>query len=93
MKNHEHADKQEHPFWYPVVHFLVHGVLGSLIFAIIAGLAWALGLLVHWFQLNGASPYALTVMTILENAIITVDAVVFFVYLCVTAFKAIKELS
>lgn len=78
--------------WFaPVAHFAAHSVVGSLVFIIIALPAFGLGHLVKWLDLQGTSAYVLAVLTYLEYAIVTIDALAFFWHLLYSAYKAFKE--
>ncbi|MGE3342305.1 MAG: hypothetical protein AB7L71_02625 [Vicinamibacterales bacterium] len=79
-------------WWAPIVHALTHTVVGTLIFLIIATAAVVLGQFVQWLQGIGTSAYVLAVLTFLEYAIVTVDAVGYLLYLVTTAYQAWKEL-
>lgn len=89
MKKHIH---NEGPWWSPVVHALVHVVIGTVIFIIIAVAALLLGLFVHWLGTLGVSGYVIDVLTFTEYAIVTLDAVGLLWYIGVTGFSAWKEL-
>lgn len=67
--------------------------IGSAIFMLIALPGFGLGLLVKFLAKNGAADYVVTVLTFLEYAIVTIDAVVFVGYLGVTSLSAIKEMT
>ena len=86
---------QKHPstWWSPVVHFGVHVVVGSLIFVLIAMPAFGLGLLVQYLAVNGTAPYVIQVLTLLEYAIVTIDAMAFLVYLVITGINAVREMT
>lgn len=57
MKKHTEA------WWAPMVHALVHVVIGTVIFAIIALAALLLDLFVHWLGTLGVSGYVIDVLT------------------------------
>jgi len=78
-------------WWAPIAHFAGHTIVGSTIFVIIAIPAIFLGMTVRWAKTIGVSHYTLQVLDVLEHAILTVDAVVFVVYLTSVTWKAIKE--
>jgi hypothetical protein len=75
----------------PVAHFAAHAVVGSLVFVIIALPAMGLGQLVRWLQSQGTSAYVLNVLTLLEYAIVTIDAFALLWHLLYSAYKAFKE--
>lgn len=78
-------------WWAPIVHFAGHTVGGSIIFIIIAMPAIGLSLLVEFLGENGIPQFTITVLTILEHTILVIDAVLFVIYLVVTAIKAGRE--
>ena len=67
-----------------MVHFGVHVLAGSLIFVLISLPAYGLGLLVQYLAQNGAASYVIQVLTVLEYAIVTLDALVLLTYLVYT---------
>lgn len=78
-------------WWSPIVHFVTHTLVGSLIFVIIALPAYGLGELVHWLKAHGSSEYVVGVLTLLEYAIVTLDALLLLWHLVTTGIAAIKE--
>lgn len=78
-------------WWSPIVHFLTHTLVGSMIFVIIALPAYGLGELVHWLKASGSSEYVVGVFTLLEYAIVTLDAVLLLWHLVTTGIAAMKE--
>jgi hypothetical protein len=86
---------QKHPstWWSPVVHFGVHIVVGSLIFVLISMPAFGLGILVQYLAVNGTAPYVIQVLTLLEYAIVTIDAMAFLAYLVITGINAVREMT
>lgn len=73
------------------MHFLIHTLVGSMIFVIIALPAYGLGELVHWLKASGSSEYVVGVLTLLEYAIVTLDAVLLLWHLVTTGITAMKE--
>jgi hypothetical protein len=49
--------------------------------------------MVKWLESMGASEYVVTVFTLLEDAIVTVDAVWFIAYIVNSGKSALRELS
>lgn len=86
MSNHATA------WWQPIVHFTTHTAVGSVIFVIIALPAYGLGQLVHWLTGQGAAPYVVGVLTLLEYAIVTLDALLLLWHVVTTGVAAIKEM-
>jgi hypothetical protein len=82
----------EKRWWAPIAHFAGHTFIGSAIFAVIAVPAVGLSLLVKYLGGVGVPEFTLTVLTFLEHGILIVDAGLFVVYLCITAYKAFKEM-
>ena len=85
--------KYETTWWSPVVHFGVHVVVGSLIFVLISLPAFGLGILVQYVAAKGTAPYVIQVLTLLEYAIVTIDAMAFLAYLVITGINAVKEMT
>jgi len=75
----------------PVAHFAAHAVVGCLIFVIIALPAYGLGHLVKWLAIQGTAPYVLQVLTLVEYAIVTADAIAFVWHLLYSLYKAFRE--
>jgi len=80
-------------WWRPIIHMAAHVFAGTVIFAIVALAALLLGLMVKWLESMGASAYTVAVFTLLEDAIVTVDAVWFVAYIVNLGKSALKELS
>lgn len=80
------------PWWKPVAHFAAHTTIGTVLFGIIAIPAVALNLLVAWLAGLHVGAFIITVLTFLEDAILLIDALLYLVYLGVTAKRAIKEM-
>lgn len=78
-------------WWKPIVHFAAHTLVGSLIFVVISLPAFGLGQLVKLLTANGVAPYVANVLTILEYAIVTVDALLFLWHLLTTAYATLKD--
>lgn len=82
----------QHAWWAPIVHALVHVAIGTAIFIIVAIAALLLGLFVHWLGTLGVSGYVIDLLTLTEDAIVTLDAVGLLWYLGVAGLSAWKEL-
>lgn len=79
--------------WYaPIAHFFAHTVVGSLIFFLIAFAAVGLSTFVKWLESLGVSSFAVQVITLLETAILCLDALAFLIYLVSTTVKFVKEM-
>lgn len=85
-------NNNEKPWWVPVVHFAVHAIQGSLIFAILAAVSFGVGTLSHFFVKLGASHFTEIIFDFLEHSMLVLDAVVFLRYLVVSARKAYQGL-
>lgn len=79
-------------WWAPIAHFAGHTFIGSAIFAVIAIPAVGLSLLVKFLEGAGVPEFTLAVLTFLEHGILIIDAALFVVYLCITAYRAFKEM-
>ena len=93
LNKNRHLVPRKQTWWSPIVHFGVHITVGSAIFVLIAFPAFGLGLLVKFLSNNGTAEYVVNVLTFLEYAIVTIDAMAFFAYLVITGFNAVKEMT
>lgn len=80
-------------WWKPIVHFATHTAVGSVIFVIIALPAHGIGQLVNWLTSQGASNYVVSVLTLLEYAILTLDAILLLWHLVTTGLAAKEEMN
>jgi hypothetical protein len=87
------SQKHQPTWWSPVVHFGVHVMVGALIFVLISLPAFGLGLLVQSLAVQGTDPYVVQVLTLLEYAIVTIDAMAFLAYLVITGIHAVREMT
>jgi hypothetical protein len=78
-------------WWTPVIHFLTHTVVGTAIFLIIAMPAWGLEQVVEILKEHHMEGYPAQVLTLLANAIVTLDAALVFAYFVYAGRKAMKE--
>jgi hypothetical protein len=78
-------------WWKPIVHFATHTAVGTVIFVVIALPAFGLGQLVHWLTSHGSSDYVIGVLTLLEYAIVTFDAMLLLWHVATTGIAAMKE--
>ena len=88
-EHHSHGKKA----WAVLVHFLIHALVGSLIFLIIAVPAYGLGELVKYLETQHTSTYVIRVLTFVEHAIITGDAALFLVLMFKSLYKASIEMD
>ncbi|KGM38697.1 hypothetical protein JY96_21210 [Aquabacterium sp. NJ1] len=79
------------PWWSPIVHFVTHAVVGTVIFVVVAIPAWLIDALVEWLKEHHGQPYTIHVLEILAEGIVTLDAILVFAYFVLTAWKAVKE--
>jgi hypothetical protein len=84
-------DSNGDSWWAPVIHFLTHSVVGTAIFVIIALPAWGLEQVVGILKEHHMEGYPATVLTLLANAIVSLDAFLVFAYFYYAAKKALKE--
>lgn len=78
-------------WWAPIVHFLTHAVVGSVIFVLVALPAWGLDLLVELLESHHVQAYTAQVLSLLADAIVTLDALLVLAYFGLAAWKALKE--
>ena len=84
--------KNKKSLWTPIVHFAGHAFIGTTLFLIVGFPAVALNLLVKFLVSVGIDGFTVAVLEFLEHAILLVDAVLFLVFLGVTAYKSVKEM-
>jgi hypothetical protein len=80
------------PFWRVPWEFAVHGIVGTAIFAIIAGLAVGLDLAVSRLKAYHVSILIIDGLQVAEYALFAVDICLFLVYLWRTGRRTIKRL-
>ena len=80
--------QQKQKIWTPIVHFAAHTFVGSIIFLIVGLPAVGLSILVHMLGDAGIDTFTVLVLTLLERVILVADAVLFVVYLSVTALTS-----
>ena len=86
------ADQSDIPFWRAPWEFAVHGLVGTLIFAIIAAVAVGLDLSIgqlEGYQISGPVIFGLKTA---EYALFVTDLCLFAVFLWRTAKRTIKDL-
>ncbi|MCK6391660.1 MAG: hypothetical protein L6Q40_11690 [Azonexus sp.] len=89
----EEKKKEEKKSWMtPVIHFAAHVVVGTALFVIIGAPAVGLSFLVKALVAAGVDAYTVAVLSFLEHAILTLDAILFMTYLVVTAWRSLKEM-
>jgi hypothetical protein len=91
------GDASVTPFWRVPWEFAVHGIIGTAIFAIIAGLAVALDLSVGWLETyrvntHRVSELIINGLKVAEYWLFATDLSLFAVFLWRTAKRTIKDL-
>jgi hypothetical protein len=80
-------------FWEPVWEFVVHGVVGTAIFLIVAGFAVLIDLLVRFLEAKHAvSAEILQGLKWTSLAIFATDIFLIFVFLIKTAYRTARKL-
>jgi hypothetical protein len=80
-------------WWAPFVHFLVHILVGLMIFLAIAAAAVALDVgVVHNLAKWGANAFTVKMLGLLADALLLTDAVCFVIHLLQSILKALKEI-
>lgn len=85
--------EKRHSPWATMAHLLTHIFIGSILFVAIAVPAIALNLWVHYLETLGVSWYIIWVITAVEYALITGDALLLLVLVGKSLYKAAKELE
>lgn len=86
------ADVAIDPFWQVPWEFAVHGLVGTSIFTIIAAIAIALDLSVHWLETYKISVAIILGLKAATLALFASDISLFGVFLWRTARRMIKRL-
>ena len=79
-------------WWFPLVEFLIHIAVGSLIFLFIFIPAVGLNLLVNWLSTKGISPFVLYSLLFAEYFLIAMDILLFVGFLLKTTWRAYTKL-
>ena len=79
-------------WWHAPVCFAVHVVVGTAIFALVAGTAFSLALLVKWLQLKDLEGPLVWGLKIGEYAIFVCDLILFLFFLWRTSQRTWREL-
>jgi hypothetical protein len=80
------------PFWRAPLEFAVHALVGTVIFAIVAGPAIFLEVALDQLEAHHVGILITTVLRLLEYLIFTLDVVLFSVFLLRTAWQTLKNL-
>lgn len=78
---------------HSVSEFAGKSLFGFLVFFIIAVPAIGISFFVKYLETIGLSPYLVSLLTFLDYAIVTVDALAFFYHLLYSLYALIKEMN
>lgn len=90
MNNQYTAEKRH--WWTPLLNFLVHAFVGTVIFIIIGTPAVGLSLLVHQLAAYHVPTFTITVLTFLEEALLLIDAIAVMMYVIVSTYRELRDL-
>ena len=77
-----------------MIHLATHALLGMVIFVIVAIPAVLLNLLVKWLETKGfASEFIVSVLTVMEYAVLLADAALYLFLVFKSLYKASEELE
>jgi len=79
-------------WWHAPVFFAIHVVIGTAIFALVAGTAFSLAILVKWLELKELEGPLVWGLKIGEYAIFICDLVLFLLFLWRAFQRAWREL-
>jgi len=78
-------------WWIPIWEFLVHTVVGTSLFLLIAFPAIGLNLLIHKFQVDlSLSPLIILSLTVVEYLILASDLFLFSIFIIRSVSRTIK---
>jgi hypothetical protein len=81
------------PFWRVPWEFAVHGIVGTLIFAVIAVFAIGIDLAIqHWLEPLGISRVVIVGLEVAEYALFGTDLFLFLWFLWLMLWRTMKEL-
>ena len=86
------AKASSEPFWRAPLEFVVHALVGTLIFAIIGGPAIILDVAVHATESYGMSVLVTYALKTAEYVLFVTDLILFVVFLWRTAARALRKL-
>lgn len=85
--------KRKRPWWDPILHLVGHPIIGAATFIVLCAASIGLSLLMQAVETNvELPPLTLLALTVLEDAIVLVDAVLFAVYFAAAAVRAFWEI-
>lgn len=80
-------------WWAPILEFLIHAIVGTILFILIALPAIGLNLLIHLFQTELAlNPLVILSFTLVEYAILSSDLFLFAVFIVRSTSRTMKLL-
>ncbi len=79
-------------WWFPLWRFMIHAIVGTGIFILIATPAVFLNLIVQWLEEIRVTVWILAGLQIAEYSLFLVDLVLFLVFLAKTASRTIPRL-
>lgn len=83
---------KKNSLWANIVHFAAHTFTGSVLFLIVGAPAVGLSMLIDLLGAAKLDGFTIAVLTLLEHAILLVDAALFATYLGLAALKSVKEM-
>jgi hypothetical protein len=78
--------------WIHVLNFAVHAVVGTVLFVVVGLPALLLNLITHRLSSFGASNFTLTILTLIEHAILVFDGLAVLVYIGVSTWRELKDM-
>ena len=85
------VDENAPPWWVPIWEFLIHAVVGTTLFLLIALPAIGLNLLVHWLQTElSLSQLLITSLIAVEYMILVSDLILFAIFIVRSMSRTIK---
>lgn len=84
--------KENQKWFTPILNFAVHSIIGTLTFMLVALPAVALDLFVQYLTTLGASAFTITVLSLLEGAIVVLDALATLWYIVLKAYREFKDM-
>jgi len=88
----EQTSSEKRHWWTPLLNFLVHAFVGTVIFIIIGTPAVGLSLLVHELGAYHVPAFTITVLTFLEQALLLIDAIAVVLYVIVSTYRELRDL-
>jgi membrane-bound ClpP family serine protease len=75
-----------------VLNFVVHAVVGALLFLAVGLPALILNLITHQMEALGPSGFTLLILTLVEHTILIFDGVAVLVYIGVSTWRELKDM-